>query len=874
MTFGLLNLVMLFGLAAVAIPPLIHLLNRRRYDVVDWGAMQFLQISETKRRRLLIEEILLMALRMGLIAVMVLALCAPFAIGELFSWMGWRQNRDVVLVFGGSASMGVTGGHEQAKEWALRLVDELAPGDTVTILQAKKQVVRVLGEPTGDFTLVRRAIRELPPPGGGCDWPTAVAEAHQILDKSKRPLRSIILLGDGQRNGWGDEESIGAWQAVAGRLAGDPDLRPQVVCVNFDPERPARPVNFSLAALRAQRVTAYIRQDIELETDLRVHGRTAYLPPQALTVEVDGGRDGRRALRFPGKDDVNKGQQEAAADGSAKTGTREDRLVVPLPPFKQAFKAPGSHVVSVVARVRRPSDQARLAELESAIRWLEAELKTAKKKEPSRVSRLPVLPEALRRPLLKGALARLRAQRDDLKGPHAEVRQDLAVEILPLPVLIVDGDEERPDGKRRSDFLRLALDPRKDAAAEPPTALTVTVVPADRFKPEMLLPPAGQKDPEKDPRVLILANVPRLIDKQRQAVGQFLEAGGGLLITLGDRVEKNRDYYNEELYRGGEGWLPARLEQIKKAGVRPDARPMVSTFSHSALELFRQEAFGGLNDAAFPRWWEVRPTGGKGKGVAVARLTTREPFIVEGSYRGGRVLLCTVPLMNSRDNRETAWDTNLVRLPAFAPLAHELVYYLAGNLSTAEKSEMPVRYNLRPGQPLIYPLDGTEADENWTLQTPGRPPRPLVFEAGPQGLDVLRAVRNDNPGPSAANRPTVEYQDTLSTGVYTLRIPRKEDWIPSEIGRFFHGVLSARRVVYYTVQADDPEEFDLTPLTEAQRTRVAELVPLSYETDANRLLARLVEEANTQEMWWILMLVVVLLLCGEVWLTRRIARAR
>ena len=50
MPIGFLNLLMLLGLGAVIIPPLIHLLNRRRYDVVDWGAMQFLQISETTRR--------------------------------------------------------------------------------------------------------------------------------------------------------------------------------------------------------------------------------------------------------------------------------------------------------------------------------------------------------------------------------------------------------------------------------------------------------------------------------------------------------------------------------------------------------------------------------------------------------------------------------------------------------------------------------------------------------------------------------------------------------------------------------------------------------------------------------------------------------
>src|SRR5881227_2937811 len=101
MTFGL-NTWMLVGLVALIIPPLIHLLNRRRFDVVDWGAMQFLQISETTRRRLLIEELLLLALRMGLIALLVLALAAPYATSPLFADLGSRGNRDLVLIFDGS----------------------------------------------------------------------------------------------------------------------------------------------------------------------------------------------------------------------------------------------------------------------------------------------------------------------------------------------------------------------------------------------------------------------------------------------------------------------------------------------------------------------------------------------------------------------------------------------------------------------------------------------------------------------------------------------------------------------------------------------------------------------------------------------------
>src|SRR6516162_8767557 len=103
MSFGVLNLLMLAGLAAVAIPPIIHLLNRRRFDVVDWGAMQFLQVSEVTRRRLMLEEVLLMLLRMGLLAVLVLALAGPFFHTSLPSRLAAHGNRDIVLVFDASA---------------------------------------------------------------------------------------------------------------------------------------------------------------------------------------------------------------------------------------------------------------------------------------------------------------------------------------------------------------------------------------------------------------------------------------------------------------------------------------------------------------------------------------------------------------------------------------------------------------------------------------------------------------------------------------------------------------------------------------------------------------------------------------------------
>ncbi len=112
-----------------------------------------------------------------------LALAGPFITSSVIARMGPRSNRDVVLVFDGSYSMGSTGKegvpHEKAKEWAKAFVADLTPGDTVAILQAKEQVVPVLAEPSHDLDRVKEYIGKLPAPSGGCDWRPALQAAAE-----------------------------------------------------------------------------------------------------------------------------------------------------------------------------------------------------------------------------------------------------------------------------------------------------------------------------------------------------------------------------------------------------------------------------------------------------------------------------------------------------------------------------------------------------------------------------------------------------------------------------------------------------------------------------------------------------------------------
>ena len=752
MTFGFLNSLMLLGLAGLAIPPLIHLFNRRRFDVVDWGAMQFLQVGESTRRRLLLEEIVLMLLRMGLVAVLVGALAAPFAVRPAFASRGPGGNRDVVLVFDGSYSMGYTGSgrtaHEAAKAWALDFIRSLTPGDGVAVLQAKQQIIPILGELTHDPERGRDAVQRLPAPSGGCSWPEAVRAACQILQESHRPRREVLILSDGQRFGWADERTLLRWELLGSQLRGMPEPRPVIRVFNLDPHRPGDPANWSLAPIQVSRAVASVGQEITFRTALQFHGQAQYSPPYRIRLEIDG---------------KPAGDLPAPRDGPVARGQ------VPFS-FRQRFAVPGSHLVSVILE--------------------------------------PDPPPTERPPNYE--------VKDHLPGDN---QRDLALEVVEaLPVLVVDGEPRGGARSRGTDFLRDALSPARD----PTPAVRAQVIPVEEFRPASLTGDLGPK-PGTTPRVLVLADVPRLTPPQQEGVEHFLAKGGGVLVTLGERADAA--FYNEDLYREGKGWLPARLEEKTgdEANVQSAASPLGSSFFHPALDLFREVPSSGLADARFPRWWRVALSTAPGRGAAatqgalpVGLLTTHDPLFVERPYHGGRVLLTAVPLDNS-------WGTNLPRLVAFAPLVHELVYYLAG----ARCAEQ----NVQEGRPIQY-------------RPTGDPP------AGPVTLEFPDGATRSF---GATHWPLI-IEGTRETGVYRLTPPDG-------------------RTVHYVVQPD-PGESDLTPCDAADREKVLRLVPMTYEDEADAANAGLPAAEHRQELWRWFLLGAASLLLGEAWLTRRLAKGR
>ena len=747
MGIGFVNVAMLGGLAAVLIPPLVHLLSRRRRHVVDWGAMQFLQFSQRTRRRLLLEELVLMALRMGLIAFLVLALAAPYA---ATSWFGKPRQRDVVLVVDGSTSMTMTDGKSKtpfaiAREEALAYLTGLNPGDRVALMLARQPPDVVVGELSQDFEYVRAKIAELPSPRANPDWPRTVAIARQLLhEQGKNVAQEIILFTDNQRFGWGDPDTLSQWERLAPQwLPGHEGMRapPRIVAVNTARHTTRGLPHYALAPLKTTRSLAWLGQTLKFSGALRVQGLKEWIAPHRLYFEVDG---------------------QSAEDIALPVSANLLSGSIPFT-FSRRFSAPGAHLVSVIVEPDLPPD-----------------------KRPARYQVRDGLP--------------------------LDNRQDLAVQVIrSMPVLLVDGDNRlSPDSS--TFFLDKALagplDGKLATAASPRTVL------ARDWTPAML---EDGKEHTR-PRVVILADVPDLTPPQSSALEKFVAEGGGLLIVLGPRLAKDKSTYLSD--QNGMGWLSTRLDKIAGDAAKPEfsVSPDLKRMQHPALELF-QESARSLTQARFPRWWQVTPDAAHATVAAV--LTNGDPFLVEQPYKEGRVLVCTVPL-------DRSWGATFPSLWDYPVFVHELVYYLADARSA--------QWNLQPGQPLRVPAQAF-ADEA------GRPPERLLL-VPPQGKPASRKVDA---------RPWV-FNNTGAVGPYRLQADQGQ--------------------IQYFVVHGDGREADLTSCTEEDRQKVARWLPVSYGLENRSGDDSEGDRHLRQDLGWLFLVGVILLLCGEVWWTRGMVRRR
>ena len=96
----------LWILAAIAIPIVRHIFTRLRLNKVEFSTLQFIKQLETSSiRKVQIQQIILLLLRILAITALVLMLAQPVTQGLLPGWLVADQRASLVIVIDNSASM-------------------------------------------------------------------------------------------------------------------------------------------------------------------------------------------------------------------------------------------------------------------------------------------------------------------------------------------------------------------------------------------------------------------------------------------------------------------------------------------------------------------------------------------------------------------------------------------------------------------------------------------------------------------------------------------------------------------------------------------------------------------------------------------------
>jgi len=288
-------------------------------------------------------------------------------------------------------------------------------------------------------------------------------------------------------------------------------------------------------------------------------------------------------------------------------------------------------------------------------------------------------------------------------APDALPADDTRVVVLPVPkdlkALVVNGAPSPQKTRDEAFFTEAAL-----------TAAGSPVRPVTRDAE------AAWREDFAAFDVVLLLNVEVPGPEVAAKLTAFVEAGGGLFISAGDRVDP--DAWNAAL-----GPVLPRQLRVVKTAVEPtavDASTRAAKLSqvaltHPVLAPFSGRAREGLMSARFFRYVLLEGESAQaGSGEVLASLDDGAPVLAVARRGKGRVALFTSTV--DRD-----WSDFAIRT-SFLPLIQRMAAWLAGALDEYESLKVKVG-----DTPLL------------------RPEAPLVLHAvkGPSGLDLPQAKQRD-----------------------------------------------------------------------------------------------------------------------------------
>jgi hypothetical protein len=352
-----------------------------------------------------------------------------------------------------------------------------------------------------------------------------------------------------------------------------------------------------------------------------------------------------------------------------------------------------------------------------------------------------------------------------------------------VPVLLVDSSPQARDAY----FVAAALDPGGKVGTG--------------LKPRIESPSYLRRHDELSQYAAIyLLNLDRLDAPEIQALEAYVQAGGGLGFFLGER--SGAAFFNEHLYRDGQGMFPAPLSvptdlAVNSAQQAPDL--MVS--NHPIFAVLAGERNSFLNAVIVERYYALshdwRPSNGASTAHVLARLRNGAPFVIERPFGKGRV----VAFLSKASPEETAlgtWNNWGRNNPSFVVTMLELQGYLS-HQHGAERLRLVT-------EPLIVRLGAERQAAKVHFDTPS----PTGTRKVTVDVDASRQA------------PEAVLRETATSGFY------QAEWLQEDGSR-------ANRIYAYNVFAGEGDLRLLTPQQlSARLTGVPHTVDRAHELRQDR----------------------------------------
>lgn len=331
--FQFTSLAMLGWLAAAAAPILIHLFTRKRFRKVTWAAMEYLLAAMKKnRRRIQLEQWVLLAVRTLLLIVLALALADPIlSQGNILSFGGATLPTHHVFVVDATYSMdlrrdGMTR-FDTARQAIRDVVIGSAQGDGYSLLLVADPPRVIIGEPAFAKDDLLEELNAASLTHGLGDLAATLVEAEAVANAARKQhsrlaATRVTLYGDLEHSTW-EAATSDAVQARLKKLAASAAL--SLIDLGSDDVPNTAVLS---AAVREAPVT--LDRDFTIQAEIASYGEGAR-GQKLVTLVVDGEAVAQQPV------DLDSGGRGAAA-------------------FRHLFASPGDHTVEI----RLPDDALRV----------------------------------------------------------------------------------------------------------------------------------------------------------------------------------------------------------------------------------------------------------------------------------------------------------------------------------------------------------------------------------------------------------------------------------------------------------------------------------------------------------------------------------